>query len=65
MDRYFYVKLQKAYSNLHTVLAGVFQNSVLGSVLYLIFTADINILWGNSRHDTTPMIQRHYRPTQI
>jgi hypothetical protein len=40
-DRYFRVKLENEYSSLRKINAGVPQGSVLGPVLYLLYTADI------------------------
>ena len=40
-DRYYYVKVNRAYSGIHHIQAGVPQGSVRGSTLYTIYTSDM------------------------
>ena len=40
-ERYFRVKQEDSYSNLFLISAGVPQGSILGPLLYLLFTSDV------------------------
>ena len=47
-DRHFRVKQEQAYSQIKEIKAGVPQGSVLGPVLYLLFTSDIPLTEGTT-----------------
>jgi hypothetical protein len=44
LDRYFRIKHEDVYSDLRKIHAGVLQGSVLGPILYLLYTSDLPTL---------------------
>jgi len=66
MNRYFRTKYREAYSSLRQILAGVLQGSVLGPLLYLIYTADLPTLVNSTTAtfaDDTAILTVHEDPT--
>uniref|UniRef100_UPI002FDBF464 hypothetical protein n=1 Tax=Streptomyces sp. IBSBF 2390 TaxID=2903533 RepID=UPI002FDBF464 len=43
-DRFFRVKVENEYSTLKEIHAGVPQGSILGPILYLIYTSDLPVM---------------------
>ena len=65
-NRYFRTKYRETYSSLRQILAGVPQGSVLGSFLYLIYTADLPTLANSTTAtfaDDTAILAVHEDPT--
>ena len=64
-NRHFLVKQQDEYTNLYPILSGVPQGSVLGPILYLIYTADLpteqNVLTATFADDTA-ILASHENP---
>ena len=66
LNRKFLVKYNSASTSLHEIYAGVPQGSVLGPVLYLIFTADLptsNYVKLSTFADDTAILAIHQNPT--
>jgi hypothetical protein len=66
-DRTFFVKYEEAYTKLYPVLSGVPQRSILGAMLYSIFTADLpetrQTMLATYADDTT-ILASHEKPTE-
>ena len=43
-NRYFLIRYREAYTSLHPVSSGVPHSSVLGPLLYLLYTADLPVI---------------------
>lgn len=60
-ERLFFVRYQEALTNLHPIAAGVPQGSVLGPILYSLFTADFpqsqNVLTATYADDTAILVK--------
>jgi len=66
VDRKFFIKYNSAFSNLYEIHAGVPQGSVLGPVLYLLYTADLptsNYVKVSTFADDTAVLASHHDPT--
>jgi len=67
-DRHFLIKLLEGYSELQPISLGVSQGSVLGSLLYLIFTAALptteHTMTGTFADDTT-ILASHKNPKEV
>lgn len=64
-DRHFQVKYQDQYTELHPINAGVPQGSVLGPVLYLLYTADLPVnhnVTTATYADDTAILSSHQDP---
>ena len=67
VNRKFFVKYNSASTNLYEIHAGVPQGSVLGPVLYLIFTADLptsNKVKVSTFADDTAILATHQNPAE-
>lgn len=65
-DRHFYVKYQDASTKLNKIQAGVPQGSVLGPILYLLYTADLPTKTGITTAtfaDDTAVLASHESPS--
>jgi hypothetical protein len=66
-ERFFQVKLQSHVTDLHRIQSGVPQGSVLGPVLYLLFTADLpstQYTTVGTFADDTAILASHDQPDQ-
>lgn len=66
-NRYFLVQYGNALSSLHSINAGVPQGSVLGPLLYLIFTSDLptsDCITTGTFADDTAILASHQDPTE-
>lgn len=66
-NRYFYVKINNDVSNIHQIEAGIPQGSVLGPVLYTIFTYDMpttDDVTVATYADDTAFISSHKSPSE-
>lgn len=67
MDRYFIIKHQDAYTNVRPIKSGIPQGSVLGPILYLLYTADIptsNQVTVATFADDTAVLSSHEDPNK-
>jgi hypothetical protein len=71
-NQYFLIKYREAYTSLHPVSSGVPQGSVLGLLLYLLYTADLPAMVATFADDTAilathadPVIATHTLQTAL
>jgi hypothetical protein len=62
-NRVFQMRYQEEYTSLHTVHSGVLQGSILGPILYSIFTADLPVS-AQTLTATYTVLHLHCRPNR-
>ena len=67
-ERYFQVKIDNEFSDYHSIRAGVPQISVLGPLLYLLYTADVPTIEDTlmaTFADDTPILSSDHDPVPV